>query len=574
MCLDSNSVVARHALRFGIVAAIAVVIFWFFPPPFGYWIPLTVTVVLKPYAGATLARTVQRVIGTSGGILVGSALMPFLAGPQAELAAVGILFFWMMVVLPFNYSLAIFFLSAGLIPFEHFLMPGLEKDVALLRLAGTGIGAILAIVGGHLLWPSFERKTLPVLLRASITSMALYVDRVLSKADAASFEAAHRQAGLDTTNLQAAIQRSATEIGGDAEMMAAFILAAASLQRLFITLNAVANVLPAAAGPTMEGFRDRLVSSLRNLAAGGNSAADLGAGTAFSGFLGYELGRMASEVALLRIALARLADRTEKGKTGMRGRRTVIATGLALLAAPAARAAAPPPTLSPGVLRIGTYFVNPPFEFIENGKKVGYEVGLMGDIARRIGLAPHYVNTRWETILREMQEGRYDCIVGGITITPARERILAWSVPYMTTTLSLIVNSVKTPDITGLAQMKTATVGVQAATTDQDVAIVMQKKGEIGSVKIYRFDRIADAMTDLEAGRITAVMKVAPVASYLARRMPGLRVVAQVPDDPQPLGIGFTKNAQALEAAVNAALGTMRRDGTLAQLASRWGVPA
>jgi ABC-type amino acid transport substrate-binding protein len=39
-----------------------------------------------------------------------------------------------------------------------------------------------------------------------------------------------------------------------------------------------------------------------------------------------------------------------------------------------------------------------------------------------------------------MQGGRYDCIVGGITITPERERILAWSVPYFTTTLSLVVN--------------------------------------------------------------------------------------------------------------------------------------
>ncbi|HUC18880.1 MAG TPA: transporter substrate-binding domain-containing protein [Acetobacteraceae bacterium] len=258
----------------------------------------------------------------------------------------------------------------------------------------------------------------------------------------------------------------------------------------------------------------------------------------------------------------------------MQRRRTVIATGFALLAARVARAAAPPPTLSPGVLRIGTYFVNPPFEFIENGKEVGYEVDLMDEIAERLGLAPRYVDTRWETILREMQAHRYDCIVGGITITKARERMLAWSAPYMTTTLSLVVNAAKTPDITGLAQMKSATVGVQAATTDEDVAIAMRKKGEIGGVKIYPFDRIADAMTDLEAGRITAVMKVAPVAAYFARRMPGLRIAAQVPDDPQPLGIGFAKNEPVLEAAVNDALASMRADGTLAKLAKRWGVPA
>jgi ABC-type amino acid transport substrate-binding protein len=162
------------------------------------------------------------------------------------------------------------------------------------------------------------------------------------------------------------------------------------------------------------------------------------------------------------------------------------------------------------------------------------------------------VNTRWEVVLQQMQEGRYDCIVGGITITPARQVTLAWSDPYMTTTLSLLIDSAKTPQIRGLADLKDVEVGVQAATTDHDVAVAMQRRGQIGKVKVYPFDRIADAMTDLDAGgRITAVMEVYPVAQWLARRSPGLRIVAQIPNDPQPLGIGFNKSNPELLAAVN-----------------------
>jgi ABC-type amino acid transport substrate-binding protein len=67
---------------------------------------------------------------------------------------------------------------------------------------------------------------------------------------------------------------------------------------------------------------------------------------------------------------------------------------------------------------------------------------------------------------------------------------------------------------------------VQAATTDYDIAIAMQKRGEIGSVRVYPFDRIDDAMSYLAAGRITAVMKVYPVAAWLARQTPGMRIVA------------------------------------------------
>jgi ABC-type amino acid transport substrate-binding protein len=157
--------------------------------------------------------------------------------------------------------------------------------------------------------------------------------------------------------------------------------------------------------------------------------------------------------------------------------------------------------------------------------------------------------------------------MGDMTATPQREQILAWSVPYITTTLSLVVNGAKMSAIHSLADLKDASVGVQAATTDYDAAVAMQKRGEIGSVKVYPFDRIEEAMTDLEAGRITAVMKVAPVAA----KGPDLRIAAKVPDDPQPFGIGFGKNEPALLAAVNGALVVMQRDGSIIRLKNKWG---
>jgi ABC-type amino acid transport substrate-binding protein len=209
--------------------------------------------------------------------------------------------------------------------------------------------------------------------------------------------------------------------------------------------------------------------------------------------------------------------------------RKFVALLLALVAASTGAAAQDMRLLAPGTLRIGTYFVNPPFEFVDKGEKVGFEVDLMNEIAARLKLRPAYVDTTWEKILQQMQDGLYDCIVGGITITAARQRTLAYSTPYMTTTLSLVVNREKSPDLKGAADLRTAIVGLQAATTDYDVALQMQKRGEIGGIKVYPFDRIEEAMVDLAAGRITAVMKVAPVAAWLAQKTPSLRVVAQVP---------------------------------------------
>jgi ABC-type amino acid transport substrate-binding protein len=56
---------------------------------------------------------------------------------------------------------------------------------------------------------------------------------------------------------------------------------------------------------------------------------------------------------------------------------------------------------------------------------------------------------------------------------------------------------------------------------------------------------------------------------------PGLRIMARVPDDPQPLGIGFNKNETnpLLVAAVNGALLEIKQGGSYARLARKWGVP-
>jgi len=266
--IDRHSVVARHALRFAFVTSAAVVVFWTFPKPFGYWVPLTATVVLKPFAGMTLARAIQRAVGTVAGILVGLALMPFLSTITLQFVAVILLFFAMMAVLPFNYGLAIVFLSTGLIPFEHVLAPGIRDVVGPDRLVATVIGATLALIGGHILWPTFERRGLPDLLRACTEAMAAYADAVIGTAQgdrtAGDMQAGRRRAGLALSNLQAGVQRSLTEIGGDAGAMTAILRASTALQLLSNALNVLLQTAPiiAASHPALGTLRGLFVSAL------------------------------------------------------------------------------------------------------------------------------------------------------------------------------------------------------------------------------------------------------------------------------------------------------------------------
>lgn len=248
---DWRSEVARHALRFAVATAAAVVVLWVFPKPFGYWVPLTVTVVLKASAGMTQLRTLQRCTGTVAGILLGMALMPLLPTQGLQLSCVLIAFFFMMAVLPVNYGLAIFFLSAGLIPYEHFLYPEIQQDLGLLRLLATGIGAALALISVHLFWPTYEKRGLPHLLDDASAALAAHADAVLASAEGISVadgadrvEETRRRTGHAITTLQNSLQRSMTEVGGKPDTLSGAIRASSALQGLFNNLTSLMQAAP------------------------------------------------------------------------------------------------------------------------------------------------------------------------------------------------------------------------------------------------------------------------------------------------------------------------------------------
>ena len=127
-------------------------------------------------------------------------------------------------------------------------------------------GGVLALAGGFLLWPSFERQSLPAAIAASLGSMARYADRVLAApaadaAPAALLEAEHGRAGVDTTNLQATFQRVVAEPGESRERLEASLLAVVTLQRMLVSLNALRTFAPAPS-PARRSGRDFRRSSI------------------------------------------------------------------------------------------------------------------------------------------------------------------------------------------------------------------------------------------------------------------------------------------------------------------------
>jgi uncharacterized membrane protein YccC len=299
-CMDRRSVVGRHALRYGLVLAVAVAIEKACAPPFGYWIPLTASVVLRPYAGSTLQRAVERLLGTTAGIVVGMALMA-LAGSDATRALLTLAaFFGALALLPLHYGLAIAFLSVGLVPFEALLVGAAVPEIGALRLFSTLVGGALALAGGFLLWPSFERGSLPGLIASSVASMAGYATLVFAllrgaPASPKRLAAQRQRAGVDLSNAQAALQRVVGELGQQPADLLACVLAIATLQRMFVSLTAVREMAAAASacpGLAQQGIRSVATHPL----------------------LAYEIERITLQIATLQWACERLpAARGRRG---------------------------------------------------------------------------------------------------------------------------------------------------------------------------------------------------------------------------------------------------------------------
>jgi cyclohexadienyl dehydratase len=88
--------------------------------------------------------------------------------------------------------------------------------------------------------------------------------------------------------------------------------------------------------------------------------------------------------------------------------------------------------LAAGVLRIGTTGDYAPFSLDHAGHVEGLDIALAQRLAQALGVQPMFVHTSWQTLVQDLQSGAFDVAMSGITITPARERLAFFSVPYQT----------------------------------------------------------------------------------------------------------------------------------------------
>jgi uncharacterized membrane protein YccC len=269
--LTTRSLPARHGLRMGIAAAAAVWLSFALDITRGYWATITTLIVLQPYTGATMRKTLQRVGGTVLGGLLAAALA---VAARTKLAIAGIMVPFTIAavaVLPLNYGVFVLLLTPVfvLLAEPH---PG-DWELASLRAANTLLGGVIALAAAQLLWPVHELSTYPRQIADLLRELRAMLAAATGPADPASpqwkraVDDARRRFGVAVTNAEATMQRLITEDSPNPRRAEAAMTISVYGRRMASTLSALAESRLRDAAEMPSGESSRMLAELDSMIA-------------------------------------------------------------------------------------------------------------------------------------------------------------------------------------------------------------------------------------------------------------------------------------------------------------------
>ncbi|HEU4739779.1 MAG TPA: basic amino acid ABC transporter substrate-binding protein [Solirubrobacterales bacterium] len=213
-------------------------------------------------------------------------------------------------------------------------------------------------------------------------------------------------------------------------------------------------------------------------------------------------------------------------------------------------------------LTVGSDIPYPPFEQGKPGEYTGFDIELMEAIGEKIGRTPEFQDTSFETIFRDVQQGKFEAVISAATITEEREKAVDFSNPYYLSEQAVLVK--EGSDVKSLEDLEGETVAVQQGTTGQELA-----KEELGGSEIRPFPEGPDAVNALKAGTVEGVIIDAPVAQNAVEKSGGVEIAEKVPTE-EEYGIAVAQGETELLDEINKGLEEVLDDGTYKKIYEKW----
>jgi polar amino acid transport system substrate-binding protein len=190
-----------------------------------------------------------------------------------------------------------------------------------------------------------------------------------------------------------------------------------------------------------------------------------------------------------------------------------------------------------GVLRVGMDVFIPWAMKDKKGELIGFEIDIAKQLAEDMGVKVEFVPTEWSGIIPALITGKFDVIIGGMSITAQRNLKINFSDPYYYADVALLANKKKAEgfkleDFNKEGVVIAARLGSTAA---------LAAKTSFPKAELRLFDNEPAAVQEVMNGRVHAMTSDQPLPAQKAAELPDLLVSYNVSLLREPIGFGIRK---------------------------------
>lgn len=209
-------------------------------------------------------------------------------------------------------------------------------------------------------------------------------------------------------------------------------------------------------------------------------------------------------------------------------------------------------------VRMGTEGAYPPYNFINDAGEVdGFERELGDELCKRAELTCEWVTNEWDSIIPNLVSGNYDVIIAGMSITDERDEVIDFTQNYTLPDPSGYVAASEDVDLKD---------GVLAAQANTIQAAFIAGTG----ATLVEFATPEETIAAVKNGEADAVLADKAFLTPIADADADLIMLDQEEMLGGGIGLGLRESDAELKATFNAAIDTMKADGSLNELLIKW----
>ena len=215
--------------------------------------------------------------------------------------------------------------------------------------------------------------------------------------------------------------------------------------------------------------------------------------------------------------------------------------------------------MSMDVVRMGTEGAYPPYNFVNDAGEVdGFERELGDELCKRANLTCEWVVNDWDSIIPNLVSGNYDTIIAGMSITDERDEVIDFTQNYTPPSPSIYVAASADVDVTS---------GVIAAQTSTIQSGYVANSG----ATLVEFATPDETLAAVKNGEADAVLADVDFLRPVADESNGELVVVGEPVFlGGGVGMGVRESDGELREKFDAAIQSMKDDGTLNTMITKW----